>query len=162
MDIHVNCMDIKLLLCIEVTDWCALKRNIYTEREVLACPLLVMLIIFHSQSPYMYIAPGTPQCVQSIQRSSLSNSYILRLICETFHIYVHPQDSSQYRFGKTKLFFRAGQVAYLERLRSQRLQEASVCVQRRVRGWLQRKRYRVFRAATVAVQARARGLLARR
>ena len=73
-----------------------------------------------------------------------------------------PQDGSQYRFGKTKLFFRAGQVAYLERLRSRRQHEASVCVQRHMRGWVCRRWYGRLREATVTVQARARGLLARR
>ena len=53
-------------------------------------------------------------------------------------------------------------MAYLERLRSRRLHEAGVCVQRHVRGWIQRKRYRQFRTATVLVQTHARGLLARR
>ena len=83
------------------------------------------------------------------------------MIHVSFNVYIL-QDSSQYRFGKTKLFFRAGQVAYLERLRSQRLNEASVCVQRHVKGWLVRRWYSQFRVATVYVQAHSRGVLARR
>ncbi|CAI8048328.1 Unconventional myosin-Va [Geodia barretti] len=85
----------------------------------------------------------------------------VRQMCE-YILRISIQDSSQYRFGKTKLFFRAGQVAYLERLRSQRLHSASLCVQRRVRGWLRRAWYRRLRAATILTQARVRGLLARR
>ncbi|MEQ2209568.1 hypothetical protein XENOCAPTIV_001025, partial [Xenoophorus captivus] len=45
-------------------------------------------------------------------------------------------DTDQYCFGKTKVFFRAGQVAVLERLRSERLRVAAVIIQSHVKGWL--------------------------
>uniref|UniRef100_A0A4W3GY59 Unconventional myosin-Va-like n=1 Tax=Callorhinchus milii TaxID=7868 RepID=A0A4W3GY59_CALMI len=51
------------------------------------------------------------------------------------------KDKTQYQFGRTKVFFRAGQVAYLEKLRGNKLRAACVLIQRRVRGWLQRRRY---------------------
>lgn len=47
--------------------------------------------------------------------------------------------SAIYQFGKSKIFFRAGQVGYLERVRSQRLREYAITIQRHVRGWLARK-----------------------
>lgn len=43
-----------------------------------------------------------------------------------------------YQFGKSKIFFRAGQMGYLERIRGQRLREYTVTIQRHVRGWLAR------------------------
>lgn len=72
------------------------------------------------------------------------------------------QDEDKYRFGLTKIFFRAGQVAYLERLRSNRLHCSGVLIQKHIRGWLQRKKFVSLRQATIRVQAHARGLLARR
>lgn len=72
------------------------------------------------------------------------------------------QDEDKYRFGLTKIFFRAGQVAYLERLRSNRLHSSGVLIQKHIRGWLQRKKFVSLRQATIRVQAHARGLLARR
>lgn len=48
------------------------------------------------------------------------------------------QASAVYQFGKTKIFFRAGQVGYLERIRSQRLRDYTITIQRHVRGWLAR------------------------
>ena len=72
------------------------------------------------------------------------------------------QDEDKYRFGLTKIFFRAGQVAYLERLRSNRLHSSGVLIQKHIRGWLQRKKFVSLRQATIHVQAHARGLLARR
>lgn len=49
--------------------------------------------------------------------------------------------SAIYQFGKTKIFFRAGQVGYLERIRSQRLRGYTVTIQRHVRGWLARRSF---------------------
>ena len=72
------------------------------------------------------------------------------------------QDEDKYRFGLTKIFFRAGQVAYLERLRSNRLHSSGVLIQKHIRGWMQRKKFVSLRQATIRVQAHARGLLARR
>lgn len=72
------------------------------------------------------------------------------------------QDEDKYRFGLTKIFFRAGQVAYLERLRSNRLHSSGVLIQKHIRGWMQRKKFVSLRQATICVQAHARGLLARR
>ncbi|KAK6468310.1 unconventional myosin-Vb-like [Huso huso] len=71
-------------------------------------------------------------------------------------------DPDQYRFGKTKIFFRAGQVALLEKLRASRLRAACVEVQRRVRGWLERKRYQHTCQAALTLQNYTRGWLARR
>uniref|UniRef100_UPI003AB09A97 unconventional myosin-Va n=1 Tax=Centroberyx gerrardi TaxID=166262 RepID=UPI003AB09A97 len=71
-------------------------------------------------------------------------------------------DPEQYCFGKTKVFFRAGQVALLERLRAERLRVAGVIIQSWVRGWLARIRYTRIRWATVTIQRYCRGALARR
>lgn len=50
-----------------------------------------------------------------------------------------------YQFGKSKIFFRAGQVGYLERVRGQKLREYTVTIQRHVRGWLARKSFALKR-----------------
>lgn len=71
-------------------------------------------------------------------------------------------DQDQYCFGKNKVFFRAGQVALLERLRAERLRGAAVIIQSRVRGWLARIRYIRFQQAAVTIQKHCRGALARR
>ncbi|KAL1023009.1 hypothetical protein UPYG_G00035340 [Umbra pygmaea] len=71
----------------------------------------------------------------------------------------HPE---QYCFGKTKVFFRAGQVALLERLRAEKLRLAGVIIQSWVRGWLGRRRYLMTRWATLTIQRYTRGTLARR
>ncbi|MBN3313382.1 MYO5C protein, partial [Atractosteus spatula] len=67
------------------------------------------------------------------------------------------QDSNQYKFGRTKIFFRAGQVAYLEKLRSDRLRGACITVQKHLRGWIQRKRFLQMREAAIVIQQYVRG-----
>uniref|UniRef100_A0AAR2LMA9 Methyl-CpG binding domain protein 3b n=1 Tax=Pygocentrus nattereri TaxID=42514 RepID=A0AAR2LMA9_PYGNA len=71
-------------------------------------------------------------------------------------------DPEQYCFGKTKVFFRAGQVAVLEKLRAERLWLAGVLIQSWVRGWIQRRRYLQLRRSALTLQRYARGALARR
>ena len=72
------------------------------------------------------------------------------------------QDRDLYQFGKTKIFFRAGQVAYLEKLRSDRLRACSILIQKIVRGWLAKRRYTKIRRAALLLQKYGRGAIARR
>ncbi|XP_011605937.2 unconventional myosin-Vc [Takifugu rubripes] len=67
------------------------------------------------------------------------------------------QDPNQYKFGRTKIFFRAGQVAYLEKLRLDRLRRACVTIQKHVRGWSQRRKFLRLRAAAIILQEYIRG-----
>ncbi|XP_062277204.1 unconventional myosin-Vc [Scomber scombrus] len=66
-------------------------------------------------------------------------------------------DSNQYKFGRTKIFFRAGQVAYLEKLRLDRLRGACVTIQKHVRGWSQRRKFMRMRQAAIIIQQYIRG-----
>uniref|UniRef100_A0A8C2I1W7 Myosin VC n=1 Tax=Cyprinus carpio TaxID=7962 RepID=A0A8C2I1W7_CYPCA len=63
-------------------------------------------------------------------------------------------DSNQYKFGRSKIFFRAGQVAYLEKLRLDHLRAACVTIQKHVRGWRQRRRFLHMRQAAITIQQR--------
>ncbi|GAB6032023.1 myosin I [Chamberlinius hualienensis] len=72
------------------------------------------------------------------------------------------KDEDKFQFGKTKIFFRAGQVAYLEKLRSDKLKACGIMIQKYVRGWIQRRRYKQLRTSVINFQRFARGYLARR
>lgn len=72
------------------------------------------------------------------------------------------KDPDKFQFGRTKIFFRAGQVAYLEKLRADKFREATIMIQKTVRGWLQKVKYRRLKAATLTLQRFYRGHLARR
>uniref|UniRef100_A0A3Q3J0W0 Myosin VAb n=1 Tax=Monopterus albus TaxID=43700 RepID=A0A3Q3J0W0_MONAL len=67
----------------------------------------------------------------------------------------------KYQFGKNKIFFRAGQVAYLEKLRSDKLRTACVRIQKTIRCWLARKKYLRIREAAITIQRHVRGHQAR-
>nr|XP_057913382.1 unconventional myosin-Vb isoform X2 [Doryrhamphus excisus] len=72
------------------------------------------------------------------------------------------KDGDMFQFGKTKIFFRAGQVAYLEKLRADKFRAACIMIQKTVRGWLQRVRYQKIRKSVILLQRYGRGYLARR
>ncbi|XP_029697392.1 unconventional myosin-Va-like [Takifugu rubripes] len=71
------------------------------------------------------------------------------------------KDQDMFRFGRTKLFFRAGQVAYLETLRSAKLCSDCVSIQKTVRGWLAHTKYQRMRKSAVTIQRCLRGYRAR-
>ncbi|KFO59149.1 Unconventional myosin-Vb, partial [Corvus brachyrhynchos] len=60
-----------------------------------------------------------------------------RQICQTL-LEDLIKDPDKFQFGRTKIFFRAGQVAYLEKLRADKFRAATIMIQKTVRGWLQR------------------------
>ncbi|XP_052532491.1 unconventional myosin-Vb-like isoform X1 [Tympanuchus pallidicinctus] len=72
------------------------------------------------------------------------------------------KDPAHFRLGRTKLFFRSSQVAYLEKLRAERLLAAAILIQATYRGWLQRRDFRRKRLAAAILQRHIRGFLARR
>ncbi|XP_061256128.1 unconventional myosin-Vb isoform X1 [Bos javanicus] len=72
------------------------------------------------------------------------------------------KDPDKFQFGRTKIFFRAGQVAYLEKLRADKFRAATIMIQKAVRGWLQKVKYRRLKGATLTLQRYCRGYLARR
>ncbi|XP_072517689.1 unconventional myosin-Vb isoform X2 [Salminus brasiliensis] len=72
------------------------------------------------------------------------------------------KDPDKFQFGKSKIFFRAGQVAYLEKLRADKFRFACIKIQKTVRGWLQRRRYLKIRKSAVTLQRYGRGYLARK
>ncbi len=84
--------------------------------------------------------------------------------CRTAQVIVAKivENDENYRFGKTKLFFRAGQVAYMERRRGERLRGCGIMMQKHVRGFLRRVAYRRMRKSTLVLQKFTRGFLARR
>ena len=93
--------------------------------------------------------------------SKLINRKMLKETCEKVLITLI-KDQNKYQFGKTKIFFQAGQVAYLEKLRSEKLKACGIMIQKHVRGWLGRSKYIKIKRSTLLLQCQARGILARR
>ncbi|KNE68519.1 hypothetical protein AMAG_12690 [Allomyces macrogynus ATCC 38327] len=84
----------------------------------------------------------------------------IRALCTTLLNRTIP-DEDKYQVGRTKIFFRAGQLAFLEKRRSARLHACATSIQRVVRGHLARKHFLAVRNAAVTIQRVVRGFLAR-
>lgn len=67
----------------------------------------------------------------------------------------------KYQLGLTKIFFRAGMLAFLENLRTSRLNECAIMIQKNLRCKYYRRRYLEARASVLESQALIRGFLAR-
>ncbi|KAF3925630.1 Myosin-2 [Orbilia brochopaga] len=72
---------------------------------------------------------------------------------------IHEED--KYQLGKTKIFFRAGMLAYLENLRTARLNEAAILIQKNLRMRYYRRRFLETMGSIRALQALARGWMTR-
>ncbi|KAI7880816.1 P-loop containing nucleoside triphosphate hydrolase protein [Mucor mucedo] len=72
------------------------------------------------------------------------------------------KDTDKYQVGLTKIFFRAGQLAYMEKLRSDRLSHCAVLIQKNVRRFLARLRYLRIQKMATLLQAIARQRVAKR
>ena len=67
----------------------------------------------------------------------------------------------KYQLGLTKIFFRAGMLAFLENLRTSRLNECAIMIQKNLRCKYYRRRYIDARTSVLAAQSLIRGFLAR-
>lgn len=65
-------------------------------------------------------------------------------------------DEAQYQVGETKLFFRAGQLAYLEKLRSDRFNECAVILQKHMKRYIYHLRYVRMKQLAIQIQCVAR------
>jgi myosin-5 len=71
-------------------------------------------------------------------------------------------DTNKYQNGLTKIFFRAGMLAALESLRSDRLNAMVTVVQKNMRRRMAVKHYQELRRTTIKIQTWWRVILARR
>lgn len=67
----------------------------------------------------------------------------------------------KYQLGLTKIFFRAGMLAFLENLRTNRLNECAILIQKNLRAKYYRRRYLAARDSIIAFQAATRAWLSR-
>ncbi|PFH55455.1 hypothetical protein XA68_18277 [Ophiocordyceps unilateralis] len=68
----------------------------------------------------------------------------------------------KYQLGLTKIFFRAGMLAFLENLRTSRLNACAILIQKNLRAKFYRRRYLAARDSVVRTQAIVRAYMARK
>lgn len=71
------------------------------------------------------------------------------------------KEEDKYQIGLTKIFFRAGMLAFLESFRTRRLNELVTLVQKNVRRRIAYKQYQDSRRSTIRIQSWWKGILAR-
>lgn len=67
----------------------------------------------------------------------------------------------KYQLGLTKIFFRAGMLAFLENLRTSRLNDCAILIQKNLRAKYYRRRYVYARESVIRSQSAARAYIAR-
>lgn len=72
------------------------------------------------------------------------------------------EKQDKYQLGLTKIFFRAGMLAFLENLRTNRLNDCAIMIQKNLKAKYYRRRYLEARDAVVHFQALTRAHLARK
>ncbi|CAG5135330.1 unnamed protein product, partial [Candidula unifasciata] len=129
--------------------------------QLRACGVLETIRISAAGYPSRWTYPEFFQRYRVLASSRHIIKHDLQKTCEVI-LSALIADEDKYRFGKTKIFFRAGQVAYLEKLRTSKLRACGVMIQKHIRGWLQRCKYQSIRNTVLLVQRFGRGLLARK
>ncbi|KAI1850456.1 hypothetical protein JX265_013418 [Neoarthrinium moseri] len=72
------------------------------------------------------------------------------------------QGQDKYQLGLTKIFFRAGMLAFMENLRTERLNAAAIMIQKNLKARYYRSRYLEARNAVVGFQSVARAFVIRK
>ncbi|KAG4097651.1 hypothetical protein H8356DRAFT_1308897 [Neocallimastix lanati (nom. inval.)] len=72
------------------------------------------------------------------------------------------KDNDKFQVGLTKIFFRTGMLAYLEKLRSDKLKKCVVLVQKNARRFIYQRRYQEIKKSAILVQNRIRSVVAKR
>lgn len=70
-------------------------------------------------------------------------------------------DPEKYQNGLTKIFFRAGMLAALESLRSERLNALVVVIQKNMKRRMAQKKYQAMRQAAIRIQTWWRAIMAK-
>lgn len=68
----------------------------------------------------------------------------------------------KYQLGLTKIFFRAGMLAFLENLRTNRLNDCAILIQKNLKAKFYRRRYLDARDSIIRIQSAARAYMARK
>ncbi|KAF8981487.1 Myosin type-2 heavy chain 1 [Entomortierella lignicola] len=72
------------------------------------------------------------------------------------------KEADKYQVGETKIFFRAGLLAYMENLRTEKLNGYAVLIQKNVRRFVCQKRFQTRRHAAITLQCFARKVIAQK
>ncbi|KAK5900218.1 hypothetical protein CgunFtcFv8_025193 [Champsocephalus gunnari] len=130
-------------------------------QQLRACGVLETIRISAAGYPSRWTYPDFFSRYRVLLKKSDMTLADKKLVCKNL-LETLIKEPDMFQFGKTKIFFRAGQVAYLEKLRADRFRSACIRIQKTVRGWLQRVRFLKVRKTAITLQRYGRGFMARR
>jgi myosin-5 len=130
-------------------------------QQLRACGVLETIRISAAGYPSRWTYGDFFERYRVLIHSSHVKRQAVRETCETV-LMSFIKDTDKFQFGLRKIFFRAGQVAYMEKLRADKLTSSGVMIQKHVRGWLQKRSYQRQKLAAIKMEAWVRGFLARR
>ncbi|XP_023037684.1 unconventional myosin-Va isoform X3 [Drosophila willistoni] len=129
-------------------------------QQLRACGVLETVRISAAGFPSRWIYPDFYVRYQLLaHRSKIDKNDMKQSCCNIVHKWI--QDEDKYRFGNKQIFFRAGQVAYLEQVRSNLRKRYITIVQSVVRRFIHRRRFLRLQRVINGLQRYARGYLAR-
>uniref|UniRef100_A0A8C7TVE5 Myosin VB n=1 Tax=Oncorhynchus mykiss TaxID=8022 RepID=A0A8C7TVE5_ONCMY len=130
-------------------------------QQLRACGVLETIRISAAGYPSRWTYPDFFNRYRVLMKKSDMTVGDKKLVCRNL-LETLVKDPDKFQFGKTKIFFRAGQVAYLEKLRADKFRSACIKIQKTVRRWLQMVRYKKIRKSAITLQRFGRGYMARR
>lgn len=128
--------------------------------QLRACGVLETIRISSAGFSTRFIYEDFAQRYDILLHSSRRNNPSAKSLCEEI-LKESIQDQDKYQLGKTKVFLCAGQLAYLEGLRSQCQAAAATTIQRMLRMYYWTRKYASIRLSVVELQTVSRGYMAR-
>uniref|UniRef100_A0A4W5PPP1 Myosin VB n=1 Tax=Hucho hucho TaxID=62062 RepID=A0A4W5PPP1_9TELE len=127
-------------------------------QQLRACGVLETIRISAAGYPSRWTYPDFFNRYRVLMKKSDMTVGDKKLVCRNL-LETLVKDPDKFQFGKTKIFFRAGQVAYLEKLRADKFRSACIKIQKTVRRWLQMVRYQKMRKSAITLQRFGRGYM---
>ncbi|KAJ3128893.1 Myosin type-2 heavy chain 1 [Nowakowskiella sp. JEL0407] len=128
--------------------------------QLRACGVVETLKISHKGYPSRYLYNEFAEMFYILIRSNLwtNDDKLLteRVVKETI------KGDDLYQMGKTQIFFRSGQIANLDSLRSQKQEEVAILLQKHIRAAFERHTYQALKISILSLQALIRAANARK
>jgi len=129
-------------------------------QQLRACGVLETVRISAAGFPSRWLYPDFYMRYQLLVYRSKLDKNDMKQSCQNI-VMKWIQDEDKYRFGNTQIFFRAGQVAFLEQVRANLRKKYITIVQSVVRRFIYRRRFLRLQMVINGIQRHARGFLAR-